>query len=60
VKVGGKVLFACVDGPDFDGHAVDFDDLMQRLRRYVPSEKEALERWQESCRIRGDAVLQQA
>ena len=60
VKVGGKVLFACVDGPDFDGHAVDFDDLMQRLRRYVPSEKEALERWQESCRIRGDAALQQA
>jgi len=60
VKVGGKVLFACVDGPDFDGHAVDFDDLMQRLRRYVPSEKEALERWQDSCRIRGDEALQQA
>jgi NAD(P)H-flavin reductase len=60
VKVGGKVLFACVDGPDFDGHAVDFDDLMQRLRRYVPSEKQALERWQDSCRIRGDEALQQA
>jgi hypothetical protein len=33
---------------------------MQRLRRYVPSEKEALERWEESCRIRGDEALQQA
>ena len=28
VKVGDKVKFACVDGPDFDGHQVDFDDLM--------------------------------
>ncbi|HXW25425.1 MAG TPA: sulfide/dihydroorotate dehydrogenase-like FAD/NAD-binding protein, partial [Xanthobacteraceae bacterium] len=52
VKVGGKVLFACVDGPDFDGHAVDFDDLMERLKRYVPSERQAMERWQESCRLR--------
>ncbi len=60
VKVGEKVLFACVDGPDFDGHAVDFDDLMYRLGRYKPSEKEALERWQESCRIRGDEALAQA
>jgi NAD(P)H-flavin reductase len=59
VKVGDKVLFACVDGPDFDGHQVDFDDLMHRLKRYVPSEKQALERWQESCRIRGDAAMTQ-
>jgi NAD(P)H-flavin reductase len=53
VKVGGQVKFACVDGPDFDAHQVDFDDLMTRLRRFVPEEKEALERWSESCRIRG-------
>ena len=52
VKVGGRILFACVDGPDFDGHAVDFDDLMDRLRRYVPSEQQALARFQESCRLR--------
>ncbi|MBI3370213.1 MAG: sulfide/dihydroorotate dehydrogenase-like FAD/NAD-binding protein [Betaproteobacteria bacterium] len=58
VKVGDKVMFACVDGPDFDGHQVDFDDLMARLRRFVPAEKAALERWQESCRMRSriDAV----
>ncbi|HML13858.1 MAG TPA: sulfide/dihydroorotate dehydrogenase-like FAD/NAD-binding protein, partial [Xanthobacteraceae bacterium] len=53
VKVGGRIRFACVDGPDFDGHAVDFDDLMERLKRYAPSEREALARWQESCRLRG-------
>jgi NAD(P)H-flavin reductase len=50
VKVGGKVMFACVDGPDFDGHDVDFDDLMNRLRRFVSEEKRATEKWQESCK----------
>ena len=30
VKVGGEMKFACVDGPDFDGHLVDFDELMRR------------------------------
>ena len=54
VKIGETVKFACVDGPDFDGHLVDFDDLMARLGRYKTAEKEALERFQESCRIRGD------
>jgi len=52
VKVGDVVKFACVDGPDFDGHQVDFDDLMVRLRRYKEEEKAATERWSESCRMR--------
>ena len=52
VKVGNQIRFACVDGPDFDGHQVDFDDLMARLGRYRKTETEALERWTESCRIR--------
>lgn len=51
VRVGGEVKFACVDGPDFDGHKVDFDDLMMRLRRFTAEEKVALERWSESCRL---------
>ncbi len=55
VKIGETVKFACVDGPDFDGHLVDFDDLMARLGRYKVAEKEALERFNESCRIRGGA-----
>jgi sulfide dehydrogenase subunit beta len=51
VRVGGEVKFACVDGPDFDGHKVDFDDLMLRLRRFTAEEKAAVERWSESCRL---------
>jgi NAD(P)H-flavin reductase len=53
VKIGEQVKFACVDGPDFDGHQVDFDDLMARLARFKPTEKEALKHWQDSCRLRG-------
>ena len=51
VKVGDQVKFACVDGPDFDGHLVDFDDLMARLRRYTTVEKEAEQKWSEHCRL---------
>jgi ferredoxin--NADP+ reductase len=41
VAVGGKTQFACVDGPEFDGHQVDFDGLMKRLRAYEADEKAA-------------------
>jgi NAD(P)H-flavin reductase len=51
VSVGGKMKFACVDGPDFDGHAVDFDELMNRLRRFVEDEKLSLDKWSEECRL---------
>jgi sulfide dehydrogenase subunit beta len=51
VNIGGRVKFACVDGPDFDGHQVDFDDLMARLKRYTADESAALQRWSESCRM---------
>jgi NAD(P)H-flavin reductase len=51
VKIGDEVKFACVDGPDFDGHKVDFDDLMTRLRRYKQEEQVALDRWSEQCRL---------
>jgi len=39
VSVGGKTQFACVDGPEFDGHQVDFDELMRRLQAYCEEEK---------------------
>jgi len=52
VRVGDQVKFACVDGPDFDGHQVDFDDLMSRLRRYAREERAAAERWSEGCRMK--------
>jgi len=51
VKLGDQVKFACVDGPDFDAHKVDFTDLLMRLRRYAQQEKLAVERWSESCRM---------
>lgn len=43
VTVGGKTRFTCVDGPDFDGLGVDFDELMRRQAMYKPQEKAALE-----------------
>lgn len=46
VVVGGEVKFACVDGPDFDGHLVDFDSARQRLAMYKEEESHA-------CRLRG-------
>jgi len=42
VSVGGETKFVCVDGPEFDGHEVDFDLLMSRQRQYLPQEKESL------------------
>jgi ferredoxin/flavodoxin---NADP+ reductase len=42
VGVGGETLFACVDGPEFDGHQVDFELLMDRLGTYRESEQQAL------------------
>jgi len=53
VKLKDEVKFACVDGPDFDGHKVDFDDLITRLSRYGEQEKAATKRWSESCRMKG-------
>ncbi len=42
VTVGGKIRFACIHGPDFDGHEVDFDELISRNRMYVDGEREAV------------------
>ena len=52
VKIGDRVKFACVDGPDFDAHEVDFDDLMARLRRFKATEQQALKKWEDACRMR--------
>ena len=53
VTVGGKLKFACVDGPDFDGHQVDFDELLRRQRRFQREEQESLKRYDEECRLMG-------
>ncbi|WP_320127712.1 sulfide/dihydroorotate dehydrogenase-like FAD/NAD-binding protein [uncultured Sphaerochaeta sp.] len=41
VNIGGKTKFVCVDGPEFDGHLVDWDNMLLRLGTYKPKEKEA-------------------
>ena len=53
VQVGGKVKFACVDGPEFDGHEVDFDEAIIRNQMYVQNEKS---QYDHVCRLkRNDA-----
>jgi len=44
VTVGGKTRFVCVDGPEFDGHLVDFDNMMKRLKAYKQQEDKAREK----------------
>ncbi|MEA3429517.1 MAG: sulfide/dihydroorotate dehydrogenase-like FAD/NAD-binding protein [Thermodesulfobacteriota bacterium] len=48
VSIGGKTKFACVDGPEFDGHQVDYDELMQRLQAYCEQEKQCYDKF---CKI---------
>jgi ferredoxin--NADP+ reductase len=48
VTVGGRTRFCCVDGPEFDGHQVDFDELVKRQRAYFPEEKASMDRFTET------------
>ena len=47
VSIGGETKFTCVDGPEFDAHLVDFDELIQRQQIYVPHEKCSLDEYME-------------
>ncbi len=49
VTVNQKTYFTCMDGPDFDGHQVDFPELMKRLDSYKHEEKTCLDRWHKEC-----------
>jgi ferredoxin--NADP+ reductase len=49
VSVGGETKFACVDGPEFDGHTVDFEELNRRLTAYHPQERQAMELFERKC-----------
>ena len=52
VEVGGETKFVCVDGPEFDGHKVDFDQMMKRLGAYRVQEQKAHEEYQKHrCKI---------
>ncbi|OQX28172.1 MAG: ferredoxin-NADP reductase [Desulfobacteraceae bacterium IS3] len=52
VSVGGTTKFACVDGPEFDGHQVDYDELMKRLQAYCEDEKHC---YNDYCTLRDAA-----
>lgn len=51
--VGGKTLFACVDGPEFDGHQVDFAELKTRLWQFKKQEEESMELFSKECQCNG-------
>jgi ferredoxin--NADP+ reductase len=53
VSVGGKTRFACVEGPEFDGHEVDFDELTKRLDAYKEDEKRAYDKFCDECKLTG-------
>jgi ferredoxin--NADP+ reductase len=55
VTVDSQMKFACVDGPEFDGHLVDFDSLIQRLKTYTSEEQNSRDRFlkeaNKECRL---------
>lgn len=54
VSVGGKTLFTCVDGPEFDGHQVDFDEAMRRQAMYRKQETDASQAHEHKCKCWGE------
>jgi len=50
VTVGGKTRFCCVDGPEFDGHEVDYDELVKRQRAYLTEEKSSMDQFMTAAR----------
>ena len=50
ITVGGKTKFVCVDGPEFDGHQVDFDEMLKRMGAFKPIEREEMHKL-ESCQL---------
>ncbi len=59
VTVGGETKFVCVDGPEFDGHLVDFDNMMKRLQAYTSAERQAHDVFHERHACRLDTVVKQ-
>ncbi len=54
ISVGGKTRFVCVDGPEFDGHQVDFDEMLKRMGAFKKEEQEEMSHLEESCHISSD------
>jgi homotetrameric NADPH-dependent glutamate synthase len=58
VTVGGQIKFACVDGPDFDGHLVDFKELIARQRRFHPQERQAEGDYAHVCNLEKQLIVE--
>ncbi len=52
VSVGDETKFACVDGPEFDGHLVDFDEALKRQAQYKPEEAELTKDYEHECQCK--------
>ncbi len=48
ISIGGQTKFVCVDGPEFDGHQVDFDEMLKRMKAFSSAEYEELERYEQA------------
>jgi len=57
VSVGGKTKFVCVDGPEFDAHQVDFDEMLMRLSGYKDIERQEMEKWNAQAERGNDKPL---
>jgi glutamate synthase (NADPH/NADH) small chain len=55
VTVGGKTKFVCVDGPEFDGHQVDFDEMLKRMGAFKSVERDEMQKLGEACKAAPDA-----
>ena len=55
ITVGGKTKFVCVDGPEFDGHEVDFDEMFKRMGAFKPIEQEEMKKLEEHVNAAGPA-----
>ena len=61
ITVGGKTKFVCVDGPEFDGHQVDFDEMLKRMGAFKPYEREEMHKLDhpDTCQATGEPVQQE-
>ncbi len=58
ISVGGRTRFVCVDGPEFDGHEVDFDEMLRRAGAFRPQEAEALQAYLDVANGKKEAIPQ--
>jgi len=54
VTIGGETKYVCVDGPEFDAHRVDFDEMMRRMDMYKEFERRAYENYKARLQAAGD------